>query len=172
MGNISTLRVLQHQYLLFEFYLSFAFCRVITAEVVFESVIHPLSANPTKWWNILKQFVGKSRWIVTNCLNVFDHFVGLALKGLWKIFNLESSTKTMRLTNTLKHHLPQDDTWFQGSTKNLNLQYLLPGLLELMAWGRKIISSSSERKLGLWQLFTDSYGIINVNAPAGQMLKY
>ena len=107
MGNISTLRVLQHQYLLFEFYLSFAFFRVITAEVVFESVIHPLSANPTKWWNILKQFVGKSRRIVTNCLNVFDHFVGLALKGLWKIFNLESSTKTMRLTNTLKHHLPQ-----------------------------------------------------------------
>ena len=33
-----------------------------------------LSANPTKWPNTLKQFVGKSH---TN-----DHFVGLALKGL------------------------------------------------------------------------------------------
>ena len=36
--------------------------------------VNPLSANPTEWSNTLKQFVGKSR--------VFDHFVGLALKGL------------------------------------------------------------------------------------------
>ena len=40
---------------------------------------NPLSANPTKWSNTLKQFVGKKP---TNCLSVFDHFVGLALKGL------------------------------------------------------------------------------------------
>ena len=48
--------------------------------------INPLSANPTKWSNILKQFVGK---LTTDCLRVFDHFVGLALKGLilsWKIW--------------------------------------------------------------------------------------
>ena len=38
-----------------------------------------LSANPTKWSNTLKQFVGK---LPTNCLSVFDHFVKLALKGL------------------------------------------------------------------------------------------
>ena len=38
-----------------------------------------LSANPTKWSNTLKQFVGK---VPTNCLSVFDHFVILALKGL------------------------------------------------------------------------------------------
>ena len=43
------------------------------------SVINPLSANFTKWSNTLKQFVGK---LPTNCLRVFDHFVGLALKGL------------------------------------------------------------------------------------------
>ena len=43
------------------------------------SNINPLSANPTKWSNTLKQFVGK---LPTNCLSVFDHFVGLALKGL------------------------------------------------------------------------------------------
>ena len=36
-------------------------------------------ANPTKWLNIFKQFVSK---LLTNCLSVFDHFVGLALKGL------------------------------------------------------------------------------------------
>ena len=45
-----------------------------------------LSASPTKWSNILKQFVGN---LPTNCLSVFDHFVGLALKGLkysiWKL---------------------------------------------------------------------------------------
>ena len=41
--------------------------------------INPFSANPTKWSNALKQFVGK---LPTNCLSVFDQFVGLALKGL------------------------------------------------------------------------------------------
>ena len=40
--------------------------------------INPLSANPTKWPNTLKQFFDK---LPTNCLSVFDHFVGLALKG-------------------------------------------------------------------------------------------
>ena len=40
---------------------------------------NPLSANPTKWPNTLKQFVGK---LPTNCLSVFGHFVNLALKGL------------------------------------------------------------------------------------------
>ena len=42
-------------------------------------VVIPLSANITKWWNILKQFVGN---LPTNCLSVFDYFVKLALKGL------------------------------------------------------------------------------------------
>ena len=41
--------------------------------------INPLIANPTKWPNTLKQFVGK---LPTNCLSVFDHFVKFALKGL------------------------------------------------------------------------------------------
>ena len=40
--------------------------------------IIPLSANFTKWSNTLKQFVSK---LPTNYLSVFDHFVGLALKG-------------------------------------------------------------------------------------------
>ena len=43
------------------------------------TLIIPLSANPTKWSNTLKQFVGN---FPTNCFSVFDHFVGLALKGL------------------------------------------------------------------------------------------
>ena len=41
--------------------------------------VNTLSANPTKWSNTLKQFIGK---LPMNCLSVFDHFVGLALKGL------------------------------------------------------------------------------------------
>ena len=40
---------------------------------------NPLRANPTKWSNTLKQFVGK---LPTNYLSVFDHLVKLALKGL------------------------------------------------------------------------------------------
>ena len=49
-----------------------------------DNSIIPLSANPTKWSNTLKQFV-------SNCLNVFDHFVKLALKGLswYKIVGLQ-----------------------------------------------------------------------------------
>ena len=35
------------------------------------SQVNPLSTNPTKWSNTLKQFVGKLR---KNCLSVFDHF--------------------------------------------------------------------------------------------------
>ena len=41
--------------------------------------LNPLSAIFTKWSSTLTQFVGK---LPTNCLSVFDRFVGLALKGL------------------------------------------------------------------------------------------
>ena len=41
--------------------------------------VNSLSANPTKWSNTLKQFIGN---LPKNCLSVFDHFVKLALKGL------------------------------------------------------------------------------------------
>ena len=42
-------------------------------------LLNPLSVNITKWSNTLKQFVGK---LPTNCLSVFNHFVGLAIKSL------------------------------------------------------------------------------------------
>ena len=41
--------------------------------------VKPLSANITKWSNTIKQFFGN---LPMNCLNVLDHFVGLALKRL------------------------------------------------------------------------------------------
>ena len=43
------------------------------------SFLNPLSAKFIKWSNTLKQIVGK---LGTICLSVFDHFSGLALKGL------------------------------------------------------------------------------------------
>ena len=46
------------------------------------TIFNPLSANPTRWSNTLKQFVGN---MPTTCLNVFDHFMKLALKGLSNI---------------------------------------------------------------------------------------
>ena len=51
----------------------------VTVKLNLNMVINPLSANPTKWSNTLKQFVCK---LPMNCLSVFDHFVGLALEGL------------------------------------------------------------------------------------------
>ena len=42
-------------------------------------ILNPLSANPEKWSNTLKQIVGN---LPTICLSVFDHFMNLALKGL------------------------------------------------------------------------------------------
>ena len=41
--------------------------------------VNPVTDNPTKWSNTLKQFV---LYTQANCLSAFDHFVGLALKGL------------------------------------------------------------------------------------------
>ena len=50
-------------------------------------VLNFLSANPRKWSNTLKQFVGH---LPTNCLSVFDHFVILVLKGLKDEIRLRS----------------------------------------------------------------------------------
>ena len=69
------------------------------------ALFNPLRANPTKWLNTLKQFVGN--WS-TNCLSVFDHFVELALKGLTVLPTWLSSSKGTRL-----HNFPKvSKTWF------------------------------------------------------------
>ena len=52
---------------------------VRSLQVLVTEMLNPLSANPTKWSNTLKQFFGK---LPTNCLIVLDHFVILTLKGL------------------------------------------------------------------------------------------
>ena len=43
--------------------------------------LNPLSANPTKWSNII---------VCSNCLSVFDHFMKLALKGLTYFLSLKT----------------------------------------------------------------------------------
>ena len=59
---------------------------------------NPLSANPTKWSNTLKQFV----WV---CLSVFDHFTRLALKGL----NVKKLLKVPRAWSRLFHAIIIDE---------------------------------------------------------------
>ena len=54
-------------------------------------MLNPLSVNPTKWSNALKEFVGN---FPTNCLSVFDHFVRLALR-----VNLELKLLLKRTTD-------------------------------------------------------------------------
>ena len=51
---------------------------------------NPLSANFQKWSKALKQ----CKLLSTNCLCVFDHFMGLPLKGLTKIFVILYSSFT------------------------------------------------------------------------------
>ena len=65
--------------------------------------INPLSANITKWSNTLKQFVGK---LPMNCLSVFDHFVGLALKGLSLLYqkNLEKAYSFALQIEKINHY--------------------------------------------------------------------
>ena len=68
-----------------------------------------ISTNFTKWSNILKQFVAN---LLTNCLNVFDHFVGLALKELIKFWHSDLRFRKKIFTpvcvsKSLKHHETQ-----------------------------------------------------------------
>ena len=66
----------------FQLHAIFCRCQTVFAQIPVKTariMINPFSANFTEWSNTFKQFVG------TNCLSVFDHFVGLALKGLRNI---------------------------------------------------------------------------------------
>ena len=64
-------------------------------------LLNPLSAKFIKWLNTLKQFVGK---LPTNCLSVFDHFVGLALKGLNPSLLVEYNQLPYSLYVNLPHY--------------------------------------------------------------------
>ena len=68
---------------------------VLTTRNTTHILFKPLSANFTKWSNTVKQPVGK---LPTNCLSVFDHFLGLALKGL-SCYLLKNEAITLRFTD-------------------------------------------------------------------------
>ena len=83
--------------------------------------INPLSVNPTKWSNTLKQFVGK---LPTNCLGVFDHFVGLALKGLskdvkQKILNHKSLKLSFTNTRGLQSNFVEYELFLESNSPDI-----------------------------------------------------
>ena len=80
-------------------------------------IINPLSAKFIKWSNTFKQIVGK---LPTICLSVFDHFSGLALKGLMFI----ASTKSLK--NLF------DDSLFFLACRVCGLLVAFPNFLELL----------------------------------------
>ena len=79
---------------------------------------NPLSVNFTKWSNTLKQFVGN---LPTNCLSVFDHFVGLVLKGLRSKYHLKQITKTKEKNAATNENciLEKMDLKFQNASFNI-----------------------------------------------------
>ena len=92
--------------------------------------INSLTTNPTKWSNTLKQFVGN---LPMNCLNVFEHFVGMALKWLMYAivkfissgnFSLHSQIYYCPRDKINPGCLNQNKTWsFKGV--NQNFPYIL-----------------------------------------------
>ena len=86
---------------------------------------NPLSANPTKLSNTLEQFVGN---LPTNCLSVFDHFVGLALKGLNYFVTFSGKVWGQRGKIYFYHSKFRDQiysvTW-QETSVNVNFQLLI-----------------------------------------------
>ena len=97
-------------------------------------LLNPLSAKFKKWSNTLKQFVGK---LPTNCLSVFDHFVGLALKGLNEPFIIFpiSNYRWIKVVETFSRK-----SLFAHKSLNQNFQYLrklqrkLPGVIKTHLW--------------------------------------
>ena len=80
-------------------------------------MFNPLSANPSKWSNTLKQFVGNS------CFSVFAHFVGLALEGV-RYYGAE--TVLVEIEHTL-NYCPRTYMSEQNFPESLTLDHLLHG---------------------------------------------
>ena len=76
--------------------------------VVNTNGFNPLSVNPTKWSNTLKQQS-------TDCLSKFDHFVGLTRKGLGHTLNIFLSHET----ELFSAHVTQDSLTFRQQNQCL-----------------------------------------------------
>ena len=73
----------------------------------FSNELNSLNANPTKWSNTLKQLVGN---LPTNCLSVFDHLVRLAIKGLMKDSQTDSSNTILKDKRNHNHDVSFSQT--------------------------------------------------------------
>ena len=56
---------------------------IIITITIIVYIVNPLSANPEKWPNTLKQIVGK---LPTICLSVFGHFMNLQFDRLQRAY--------------------------------------------------------------------------------------
>ena len=124
------------------------------------SFINCLSANPTKLSNTLKQIVGK---LPTNCLNVFDLFVGLAPNGLknllcfvnafskcWIYKNIYSVLSILRV-----HYLKEQ----------LKLQVLATKVLKVHLWKHGTIRGQSFESVKTFLSFNIQEDILKRKSP-------
>ena len=81
----------------------------------FYHLFNPFSANFTKW--SLKQLVGN---LPMNCLSVFDHFVGLALKWL----NVNGDYENKKLIEM--HIMPWEEVCYETLNYQLKLLRIKP----------------------------------------------
>ena len=92
-SNRPKIEIFRIPYLIFNLFLKFFFFFFFffaTSTIDEIGEFNLLNANFTKWSNTLKLFADK---LPTNCLSVFDHIVGLALKGLSLRDNDESPSQ-------------------------------------------------------------------------------
>ena len=90
-----------------------------------------LSNNPTKWSNTVKRFVDK---LPTNCLSVFDHFVGLVLKEfasrLFKKWNLPRIS-SVNVTRSVAFSIMAHTLCFGASRESIKLWNIKKYIIEI-----------------------------------------
>ena len=123
--------------------------------------VNPLSANITKWSNTLKQFVGK---LPTNCLSVFGHFVGLAVKGLRALS--DAYFRKLNFHHLFLHiKLPFNVEWLykvMPATKSLHDLLLMPDIVGLWCFAKRQFMMLWESFYFLFCLKTKNFGRVNV----------
>ena len=120
-------------------------------------LFNSLSANPMKWPNTLKQFVSK---LPTNCLSVFDHFVGLALKGLIQAKkDIPIRHIGNKCSSAASIHWPKAWGFMSYFDFNKNFQKLFSILVK---WSLVETSSLSKRKLFKITCYYSSIANVNV----------
>ena len=114
---------------------------VRACQSILQRIINPLSANPTKWPNIVKQFFRK---LPTNCLSVFGHFVKLALKGLRRIWRQGKSYYCLTFAEL---RTPQDS----------QLKQMFPNFFRIQHWLSNNINNSIFITLKITMATTQDY---------------